>query len=135
MKISTIAARELRPDLAERWVALQRANADLSSPFFHPEFARCVAGVKSNVEIAVAEDGGKPVAFFPFERSLGSLGGPVGGLLSDYHGLVSAGGVDAGADEAVVVGKKTAHPAAERAQLPFKREVPDIRHPLLLLRH
>ena len=95
VKISIIAGRELGPDLAERWVTLQRANSDLSSAFFHPEFAYCVAGVKANVEIAIVEDGGAIVAFFPFERSLRSLGGPAGGLLSDYHGLVSAGGVDA----------------------------------------
>ncbi|MGO8799121.1 MAG: GNAT family N-acetyltransferase [Roseiarcus sp.] len=95
MKITTIAGRELGPDLAAKWAALQRANADLSSPFFHPEFIRCVASVKPNVEIAIVEDAGRLVAFFPFERILRSLGGPVGGPLSDYHGLVCAGGDEA----------------------------------------
>ena len=95
MKITTIAGRELGPDLAARWAALQRANVDLCSAFFHPEFTRCVAGAKPNVEIAIVEDAGAIVAFFPFERVLRSLGGPVGGPLSDYHGVVSASGVDA----------------------------------------
>ncbi len=95
MKTTTIAGRELGPDLAAAWTALQRGNPDLSSAFFHPEFTRCVASVKPNVEIAVVEDGGTIAAFFPFERIYRSLGEPVGGLLSDYHGLVSAGGLDA----------------------------------------
>ena len=95
MKITTIAGRELGPDLAAAWAALQRADVDLSSPFFHPEFTRCVAGAKPNVEIAIVEDAGAVVALFPFERVLRSLGGPAGGPLSDYHGVVSAGGADA----------------------------------------
>jgi CelD/BcsL family acetyltransferase involved in cellulose biosynthesis len=95
VNITTIAGRDLSPELARAWGALQRANPDLSSPFFHPEFTRCVASVKPNVEIAVIEDGGRIVAFFPFERIFRSLGEPVGGLLSDYHGLVSAGGLNA----------------------------------------
>jgi CelD/BcsL family acetyltransferase involved in cellulose biosynthesis len=95
VKTTIIAGRELDSDLASAWVALQRANPDLSSAFFHPEFTRCVASVKPNVEIAIVEDGGSVVAFFPFERIFRSLGEPVGGLLSDYHGLVSAGGFDA----------------------------------------
>lgn len=95
MKITIIPGRELGSDLAATWTALQRANPALSSAFFHPEFTRCVASVKPNVEIAVVEDGATIAAIFPFERIYRSLGEPVGGLLSDYHGLVSAGGVNA----------------------------------------
>jgi len=95
VRIGIISGRELGPDLAATWVGLQRANVDLSSAFFHPEFTRCVSRVKPNVEIAIVEDAGTIVAFFPFERILRSRGEPVGGLLSDYHGVVSASGVDA----------------------------------------
>lgn len=94
MKITTIAGQELDGDLADAWAGLQRANCDIASAYFHPEFTRCAAGVKPNVEIAIIEDGGKIVAFFPFERVSPSIGGPVGGMLSDYHGLASAGAVD-----------------------------------------
>ena len=93
VKITTIPAHELGPDLARAWSALQRANGDLASGYFHPEFTRCVASVKPNVEVALIEDLGKVVAFFPFERVSQSLGEPVGGSLSDYHGIVSAGPV------------------------------------------
>jgi CelD/BcsL family acetyltransferase involved in cellulose biosynthesis len=94
VKITTIAGKDLGPDLAAAWAALQRANPDIDSAYFHPQFTRCAAGVKPNVEIAIVEDGGEIVAFFPFERVSPSIGGPVGGMLSDYHGLVSAGAVD-----------------------------------------
>jgi CelD/BcsL family acetyltransferase involved in cellulose biosynthesis len=94
VKITTIAGKDLAPDLAGAWAALQRVNVDIASPYFHPEFTRCAAGVSPNVEIAIVEDGGKIVAFFPFERVSRSIGGPAGGMLSDYHGLASAGAVD-----------------------------------------
>ncbi len=94
MNITTIAGRDLGSELATAWAALQRVNPDLSSAFFHPEFTRCVASVKPNVEIAVVEDRGAIVAVFPFERVFRSLGQPVGDLLSDYHGVISADGVD-----------------------------------------
>lgn len=90
MKITTIAGHELGADLAERWAALQRADAALESAYFHPAFTRCAASAKPNVEIAVIEDAGSVVGFFPFERTTPSLGEPVGSFMSDYHGLVTA---------------------------------------------
>jgi CelD/BcsL family acetyltransferase involved in cellulose biosynthesis len=90
MKITTIAGRELCPRLAERWSALQQADPALESAYFHPEFTRCAARVKANVEIAVMEDAGSVVGFFPFERRTPTLGEPVGSFMSDYHGLVTA---------------------------------------------
>ncbi len=89
MKIHHIAGHELSPDLAARWAALQRRDRTFESAFFHPEFTRAVANVKSNVELAIIEDGGRALGFFPFERASARLGVPVGGSLSDYHGIVS----------------------------------------------
>jgi CelD/BcsL family acetyltransferase involved in cellulose biosynthesis len=95
VKISLIAAHELDAGLGATWRALQAANPDLKSPFFSPDFIRLVGSVRRNVEIAIIEDGGATVGFFPFERSAGSLARPVGDSLSDYHGLISAGEADA----------------------------------------
>jgi CelD/BcsL family acetyltransferase involved in cellulose biosynthesis len=88
VKIKTIAGQDLNSSLADRWEALHLADAALSSPYFHPEFTRCVARSKPNVEIAVLEQDDRIVGFFPYERISSSIGQPVGGPLSDFHGLV-----------------------------------------------
>ena len=71
---------------------MQLGNPDLASPYFAPEFTQAVATVLHEVEVAVISEAGRPVAFFPFQRSRGSLGIPVAGILSDYQGLVCGAG-------------------------------------------
>jgi CelD/BcsL family acetyltransferase involved in cellulose biosynthesis len=90
MKVTLIPGRELSADLIRVWGELQRSNADLVSPFFHPEFTQIIAAVRRGVEIAVVESADRIVAFFPFERGPRSVGRPVGGVISDYHGLICA---------------------------------------------
>jgi CelD/BcsL family acetyltransferase involved in cellulose biosynthesis len=75
-----------------RWDEIQRGNSALCSPYFRPEFTRCVAGVRTDVEIAVLTRGARPLGFFPFQRGRFNLGKPVGGKLSDYHGLLCDAG-------------------------------------------
>lgn len=58
------------------------------SPYFQPRFTQAVAAVRDDVEIAILEQGGQPVGFFPFQRGNLGLGKPVGGKLSDYHGPI-----------------------------------------------
>jgi CelD/BcsL family acetyltransferase involved in cellulose biosynthesis len=99
MKIETIQGHELTPDLCATWAALQRVNDDLVSPFFHPEFTRSVARAKPTAEVAIIHDGARIVGFFPFERRKKVLGEPVGGILSDYHGIVSAGDLELSAQD------------------------------------
>jgi CelD/BcsL family acetyltransferase involved in cellulose biosynthesis len=70
------------------WAELQRKNPDLESPFFHPEFTCIIASVRDDVEVAILEDDDQVVAFFPFQRGSSSIGQPVGGIISDYQGLI-----------------------------------------------
>jgi CelD/BcsL family acetyltransferase involved in cellulose biosynthesis len=75
-----------------RWLEIQQSSDVYESPYFRPEFARAVAEVRDDVEVAVLEEGGEVMGFFPFQRGKLNLGKPVGGKLSDYHGpLVRAG--------------------------------------------
>jgi CelD/BcsL family acetyltransferase involved in cellulose biosynthesis len=90
MKVSLIPGRELCDELVRMWIRLQQANPDLASPYFHPEFTNVIASVRDNVEVAVLESDGKVAGFFPFQREHGRLGRPVGGIISDYHGLICA---------------------------------------------
>ena len=90
MKVSLIPGQELSDDLVRVWIGLQQANPDLASPYFHPEFTKVIAAVRPDVEVGVLESDGKIVAFFPFQREHRAIGGPVGGIISDYHGLICA---------------------------------------------
>jgi CelD/BcsL family acetyltransferase involved in cellulose biosynthesis len=90
MKVTLIPGRELGPDLVLTWARLRQSNPDLASPYFHPEFTRIIAAVRDDVEVAIVEDGGKPVVLFPFQRGFDDVGGPVGGTLSDYQGVICA---------------------------------------------
>ena len=89
-----IGAVELDGALEDRWRELQASNPSLRSPYFCPEFTRLVGEVRDDVEVAVLEQGNEIVGFFPFERRSGGVLEPVGGLLSDHHGVVTAPGTN-----------------------------------------
>jgi CelD/BcsL family acetyltransferase involved in cellulose biosynthesis len=90
MKVTLVPGRELGSDLVRTWAEIQEANPTLASPYFHPEFTRVIAAVRVDVEVAVVEDRAQIVAFFPFQRVGASVGEPVGGVISDYQGLICA---------------------------------------------
>jgi CelD/BcsL family acetyltransferase involved in cellulose biosynthesis len=90
MKVTIVPGRELGSDLVSAWTRLQAANPELVSPYFHPEFTRSIAAVRSDVEVAVVEADGTIVALFPFQRERASHACPVGGIISDYQGLICA---------------------------------------------
>jgi CelD/BcsL family acetyltransferase involved in cellulose biosynthesis len=89
-KISLIHPNELDFELVRVWADLQAANPDLASPYFHPEFTRAVGSVRKAAKIGIVEVEGKIAGFFPFERTHRQIGVPIGGIISDYHGLISA---------------------------------------------
>ncbi len=88
MRIGILPGRALPAGLAAQWSAIQRADRRLESPFFCPEFTQAVAAIRNDVEVAVIEDRGSVVGLFPFQRARGKIGRPVGGPLSDLHGLI-----------------------------------------------
>ncbi len=86
--------RNIKPsDLSERelseWRSFQREDPCLASPYFCPEYMLAVARVRDDVRITIIEDGGAVAGFFPHQRSPLGFGRPVGGNLTDYHGLIS----------------------------------------------
>lgn len=83
-----IVPGELDATLLGAWRTIQSMSNVFASPYFCPEFTQLVAEVRDDVRIVVIEDNGRPVGFFPFQRSLFGMGKPVGGPLSDCHGVV-----------------------------------------------
>ncbi len=94
MRIEAIPAVQLTADQLSLWSQFQRADATLDSPYFRPEFTQAVAAVRGGVEVGVLEDGKDILGFFPFQRGKWNVGMPVGGKMSDFHGLISRQGVD-----------------------------------------
>ena len=89
-----ISASELDAALLNAWRTMQAAHEVFHSPYFCPEFTLAVAEVRPDVRIVVIECDGRPVGFFPHQRSTWGRGRPVGGPLSDYHGVIAAPGAD-----------------------------------------
>ena len=89
-----ISANELDAALRHAWCTVQAAQEVFLSPYFCPEFTLAVAAVRPDVRIVVIECDGRPVGFFPHQRSTWGRGRPVGGPLSDYHGVIAAPGAD-----------------------------------------
>lgn len=89
MKVRLLAASELDVQLCTQWRSLQRSNPVLGSPFFCPEFTQAVAAVRPDVRVALMEDAGEVIGFFPHQQQRGQ-GLPVGAHFSDHHGVVAA---------------------------------------------
>jgi CelD/BcsL family acetyltransferase involved in cellulose biosynthesis len=89
MKFSVIAASELGETEQAAWRSLLSRNSRLISPFFCPEFTLAVAEARRDVRVCVIEEGRQTLGFFPFQRDALGRGRPVGGKLSDYHGVIA----------------------------------------------
>jgi CelD/BcsL family acetyltransferase involved in cellulose biosynthesis len=92
MKFEVIAASRLSAEHIRGWKTLRAANPELVSPYFHPEFTAAAGRAYGDVEVGIVEDGGAPIAFFPFHRRRFGVARPIGDRLSDYHGLISTSG-------------------------------------------
>jgi CelD/BcsL family acetyltransferase involved in cellulose biosynthesis len=89
MNIRTLQFEQLTSDDIAAWADIQSSDPTWASPFFRPEFAAAIAEVRGHVEVAILEENGEPVGFFPFERRSWGRGLPVGTRLSDYQGVVA----------------------------------------------
>lgn len=124
MNVTVLRAAQLTADLAQVWAEIQHARPDLCSPYFRPEFTQAVAAVRGDAEVAVAWEGGQPVAFFPFHRLRNDWGIPIGGCMSDYQGLISREGLAVDPSELIAASGLKAWdfdhvPAAQSGFLPF----------------
>jgi CelD/BcsL family acetyltransferase involved in cellulose biosynthesis len=92
MRIFLVRPGELgRPELA-RWEELQNANPYLKSPYFTHQFTSAAAAARGDVRVAIMEEAHRIVGFFPHQQRW-SIGAPVGGRLSDHHGVVCEPGL------------------------------------------
>lgn len=88
IRYEAIPGRALDDRLIAAWDGVQRSHAEYASPYLSPWFARAVAAVRDDVYVTVLEDAGRPVGFFPHQRS-GNRGVPVAGTLNDCQAVVA----------------------------------------------
>jgi CelD/BcsL family acetyltransferase involved in cellulose biosynthesis len=89
VKTFVVEGGALSSDVVRAWRRIIDENRGLSSPYFRPQFTQAVAKVRDDVRVLVVENRGSIVALFPFQRGRFGRGRPVGGPLSDYHGLIA----------------------------------------------
>jgi CelD/BcsL family acetyltransferase involved in cellulose biosynthesis len=91
MKCFVIGPVELGAGERARWRQLQLSNPSLASPCFSWQFTLAAAAVRRDVRIAVLEDEGAVIGFFPHQQRMGA-GEPIAGRMSDHHGVIAAPG-------------------------------------------
>jgi CelD/BcsL family acetyltransferase involved in cellulose biosynthesis len=89
--VGVVAGNRLPDTDLDAWASVQEVEPSLASPFFRPEFTQIVGAARTDVDVAVIHDAGTDQIFFPFQRTRFGRGRPVGGRLSDYHGIVARG--------------------------------------------
>lgn len=90
MRIETIHPKEIGPGEAALWRAHQAADASLASPYFTPEWARLIGGVRDDARVCVIE-GGR--GFFAAQRVNRFAAMGIGAPIADYQGVVGEQGL------------------------------------------
>lgn len=101
LEINVIPANRLTSEHIEAWSKLQLADVTLNSPFFHPEFTRIMGKVRDDIEVAILQQAGETVGFFPFQRESQNIGKAVAWGLSDINGIIVDKNVDWNVEELV----------------------------------
>jgi CelD/BcsL family acetyltransferase involved in cellulose biosynthesis len=91
-EVSIKRASALSNDERHAWRALQGADPLLASPYFSLEFFDAMAAVREDVRVIIRREAGGPVAFLPVQLGLLGHARPLGGPLSDHHGLIGEAG-------------------------------------------
>lgn len=94
MKASVCRPSELNASDRELWHSFQRATQSLAGPFLTPEFAGAMSERRPDMRLAILEDGGKVVGFFPFERHAFGIGRAFCYGLADMQAVVHAPGYE-----------------------------------------
>jgi CelD/BcsL family acetyltransferase involved in cellulose biosynthesis len=89
MRVRLTRPAALEPSHLHQWRQLQADHPALDRPFFCPEYLATLAEVRSDLEVAVLESGGRVAGFFPFHRLREGTGRPPGLRICDFQGLVA----------------------------------------------
>ena len=83
----------LGEDVRSDWSRLRAGDRVLASPYLAPEWYEAVAAVTRTARLGVITEAGRIVGLLPFQDRGWGFAGPIGGHLSDIHGLVAPPGL------------------------------------------
>ena len=94
MKVSVARPDELGASELEAWRSMQRTSAEFDNAFLSPGFALAAGRVRPGARVAVLEEGGDVVGFFPFEQGRFGIGRPIAAGIADLQAVVHAPGFE-----------------------------------------
>ncbi|MFE0477722.1 GNAT family N-acetyltransferase [Streptomyces sp. NPDC058947] len=92
-RVLVLRPDELSPDDRKMWREIRTESGAPANPFLDPEFTAAVGRVRPGTRVAVLQEDGSPVGYFPFERGRLGQGRAVGLGVSDSQGAVLRPGI------------------------------------------
>ncbi|WP_190200708.1 GNAT family N-acetyltransferase [Streptomyces djakartensis] len=92
-RVLVLRPDELGPDDWKMWRALRTESRAPSNPFMDPVFTTAVGRVRPGTRVAVLQEDGSPVGYFPYERGPLGRGRAIGLGVSDCQGAVLRPGI------------------------------------------
>jgi CelD/BcsL family acetyltransferase involved in cellulose biosynthesis len=90
MDISVLPFSNIEAQHLAAWAQIQASDPTFDSPFFSPEYTEVIASVRSDIHVGVLEQAGDIVGLFPFQRGRRGEAMPVGGDISQFHGVLAS---------------------------------------------
>ena len=87
-EVAIKTADALALDEREAWRALQAASPAIASPYFSLAYLDALAQVRGDVRVVVRREAGRPVGFLALQLGAFGHARPLGGPLSDHHGVI-----------------------------------------------
>lgn len=92
MRVRIVPIEDITDEMVLDWNNWAAPSGRLTSPYLRFEFAGAVARARDDVRVALFEDNGEVVGFFPHHAAREGVVRPVGAPMSDYQGIVAAPG-------------------------------------------
>lgn len=92
-RVLVLRPDELSPNDQKMWREIRTESGAPANPFLDPAFTTAVGRVRPGARVAVLQDDGSPVGFFPYERGPLGQGRAIGLGVSDSQGAVLRPGI------------------------------------------
>jgi CelD/BcsL family acetyltransferase involved in cellulose biosynthesis len=88
MNVTIVRPQELGDSELAAWRTMQRSRGEFDNAFLSPGFTLAAGRVRTDVLVAVLEEGHDVVGFFPFERTRLRVGRPVAAGVCDAQAVI-----------------------------------------------